>query len=200
LLAVVPVSVICALIGHEVKEYKRQKQLAAIVHQNGGVVIWSLNSIVTVSFHDQQLDDLKLSELIVHLEQMPSLTQLDLGRTCVGDSGVAQLVNLSSLEELSLGDTYVTDAGVAPLTKLSRLKTVWVGGTFVTERGLETLATLPRLRTLRVDQFSPEGRSVHVSALTIANLKKRFPKLGIVTGSGWAPTRTVGGGGVNKGK
>lgn len=85
------------------------------------------------------------------------VTRLDLRRTGVTDTGLAQLASLQRLEYLNLYATRVTDAGLPHLAALKRLRSLYTWQTTVTEAGQKQLRTiLPHLQRERVATASVE--------------------------------------------
>lgn len=70
---------------------------------------------------------------LAHLSKWENLRALDLTRTAVTSAGLAALAGLRSLEALNLTDTAVDDSGLVHLKALSELKRVWLFGTQVTQ-------------------------------------------------------------------
>lgn len=84
--------------------------------------------IVDVELARTQISDTGLAELA----KWENVRSVDLTRTKVTSVGVAALASLPKLESLNLTDTDVDDGGVEPLKRAPALKRLWVFGTKVT--------------------------------------------------------------------
>lgn len=69
---------------------------------------------------------------LAQLAQWENLRSLDLTRTAVTSGGLAALSGLRNLEALNLTDTAVDDSGLGHLKALPELRRVWLFGTRVT--------------------------------------------------------------------
>src|SRR5436190_1673444 len=113
---------------------------------------------------------------IAPLQDLTSLTELNLAGTKITDAGFAALADLTNLTRLHLELTTVTDAGLAHLKKLANLNYLNLYGTAVTDAGLENLKGLRNLRHLYVWQTK-------VTEAGATNLKAALTNLEISTGA-----------------
>jgi len=94
----------------------------------------------SASFGDEQLAALApVAERVVWL---------DIGRTQVGDEGMANIGQMHNLERLHLEQTKVTDAGMKHLAALKNLEYLNLYGTDITAAVFEPMAELRNLRKL----------------------------------------------------
>jgi internalin A len=103
-----------------------------------------------------------------------SLQNLILYETKVTDAGLKELGGLNSLQSLDLGWTQLTD--LKELGGLNSLQSLSVSGTKVTNAGLKGLAGLKSLQWLDL-------RGTQVTAAGVAELKKKWPGLGVIRGA-----------------
>jgi hypothetical protein len=101
------------------------------------------------------------------LRHLPAaLRRLDLGRTEVGDEGLAHVSRLTALRRLSLVRTATTDRGVASLAPLRMLRVLDLRHTAVTDAAAPHLAALDGLRVLRLDHTEMTDAAVsHLTTL-----------------------------------
>jgi hypothetical protein len=90
------------------------------------------------------------------------IVEAELGRTRVGDAGLAQLASWENLRSLDLTRTAVTSGGLAALTGLRHLEALNLTDTAVDDRGLAFLKALPGLKRVwlfgtQVTQELPAG-------------------------------------------
>jgi Leucine-rich repeat (LRR) protein len=93
---------------------------------------------------------------------------LNLSRTRVTDSGLADLKGLSKLRWLIVNGTEVTDAGLVHLGDLTALELLHLADTQITDAGLEHLVGLKKLRTLHLT-------GTEISTLGIERLRIALP-------------------------
>jgi hypothetical protein len=74
-----------------------------------------------------------------HLEDLPQIRMLGLGKTQITDAGLANLEGLSQLQWLYLQNTPITDSGLKHLRNLTQLEYIDLRGTKVTENGVQKL-------------------------------------------------------------
>ncbi len=101
-----------------------------------------------VSLRSLDLDYSVVSEnLVKRIALLPSLENLVLFRTNVGDAGMEQLASCRALRRLDIGGTNVTDDGLLRLAGIKSLEEVHANGTSVTAAGVARLqAILPSVR------------------------------------------------------
>jgi Leucine-rich repeat (LRR) protein len=73
------------------------------------------------------------------LNELRSLTDLDLSRTNTDDTIAPALATLVQLESLDLSFTHVTDESLVHLMGLRKLWKLDLGGTLVSKGGVETI-------------------------------------------------------------
>lgn len=88
---------------------------------------------------------------MAHLAEAPLLESLFLGKTGVGNDGLAALATLS-LRNIDLSETSVTDQGLAVLSEMTTLETLSLRGTSITGGGIFYLRSLPRLRAIDLSE------------------------------------------------
>lgn len=76
---------------------------------------------------------------LANVAPMVNLTQLQLSRTGVSDAGMTHLKGLTNLEFLNLYQTKVTDAGLQHLSNLPKLKKLYTWQSMVTQAGASGL-------------------------------------------------------------
>ncbi len=76
---------------------------------------------------------------LANLSQFPEMRRLHLDRTKIGDAGMAHVARLPKLEYLNLYDTGVTDTGFSQLAASPSLQKIYAGKTKVTEAGVAKL-------------------------------------------------------------
>lgn len=81
------------------------------------------------------------------LESCPSLLDLELWRTKVGDASLVWLSN-TRIRHLGVGCTKVTDAGMSTVADFQELQSLDISRTRVTDRGLRFLCEADQLRRL----------------------------------------------------
>ena len=116
-----------------------------------------------LTFRDNDL----IFERLAQLEELTSLTTLDLGGTGITDSQLVHLKNLKQLSELHLDSVNISDAGLANLKGLTRISRLELEKTGVTDSGLVHLDGLTKLRKLSLafTQVTDRGL-VHLKELT----------------------------------
>ncbi|MGO8690856.1 MAG: hypothetical protein ACLQLG_14635 [Thermoguttaceae bacterium] len=164
LLLALAVAVPCGWLGLEMKEARKQGEIAAAIRKAGGrasyrfpprapaVQFW-LNwflgfdffaDVASVDAHGPNFDDAAVEPL----KGLPQLDILDLSGTKVSDAGIENLKALTQLRYLFLSHTKVSDAGLKHLEGLSRLETLFLDDTRVGDAGLKDLERLARLSNL----------------------------------------------------
>jgi hypothetical protein len=118
---------------------------------------------------------------LAHLERLKGLLSLDLGKTAVTDAGMAPIAGFSELQYVNLSGNRVSDAGVVHLANLKKLRKLMLNGTRVTDAGLTQMFNLP-LPPLA----SLELRGARVSATGAAAIRSIFPKIDL---DWWEPNR-----------
>lgn len=87
--------------------------------------------------------------------RIPTLVELNLERTLIGDTLLEELGDLPKLESLRLSETPITDQGLRILRRFPNLKTLWLQDTDLDGEGLVHLRHTPHLRHLRVSARDP---------------------------------------------
>ena len=100
---------------------------------------------------------------------------LDIARTQVTDSGLANVAAMKNLTKLHLENTKITDAGLDHLKGLSNLEYLNLYGTGITDAGIAKLAGLKKLQKLFLWQTKATDKGV-------AALAKAIPGIDINTG------------------
>ena len=100
---------------------------------------------------------LEADHLAVAVAALPTLRNLDLDGTGVGDDAVAHAARLEELVDLHLSDTATTDEGLRAVARLPRLESLSLVGTPVTDAGLAHLAGHRTLSVLNLRQTDVEG-------------------------------------------
>ena len=77
---------------------------------------------------------------LANLKNMPNLTRLHLENTKITDAGLTHLAGLKKLEYLNLYGTPVSDAGIAKLSKLNTLQKLYLWQTKATDKGVALLS------------------------------------------------------------
>lgn len=125
---------------------------------------------VGCSGHTDLVDDQALQEL---LPLGAHITELDLGRTRVGDPGCATLAKMPRLTVLDLRQTQVGNKGVAALAANTELRVLNLFATHTGDYGLAALSTLKELRQLYVWQ-------TEVTANAVVRLREALPAVQVV--------------------
>jgi len=99
-----------------------------------------------VEMTDPELTDAAMA----HLEGLPSLEWLKVGKCKVTDAGLKPLTGLRRLRRLYLYELDLTDAGLAHLGRLAGLEVLALEDTKITGPGLAHLKGLPALRVLNL--------------------------------------------------
>jgi Leucine Rich repeat len=116
----------------------------------------SINLVHLRQFQRVQWIDVSYNSLVtdaglVHMQGLPDLRVLYLGRSQVTDAGLIHIRETTRLEELRIGALPVTDAGMVHLRKMTRLRELELEYSKVTDAGLIHLATMPHLRRLMLN-------------------------------------------------
>ncbi len=136
------------LLTPEEREDRMNEVLAAAEHFNFSVMPISAEDDrlkVNVVNASKEFGDEQVALLEPVAEQV---VWLDVGRSQVGDAGMASVARMRNLERLHLENTRVTDEGIAKLAGLSKLEYLNLYGTEVTDAIFEPLANARNLRKL----------------------------------------------------
>jgi len=111
--------------------------------------------------------------IVVALAKLPnpSLTEIDLYRTGIGDVGVAALAARKNLIGIGLEGTRIGAAGLKQLATLPQLKMLRLGETAVDDEGLENLRAAPALTELGLQGASGITRKGWAALGRIATLE-----------------------------
>jgi hypothetical protein len=112
------------------------------------------------------------------------ITQLDLGRTKISDTGLKFVSTCALLTKLDVHATAVTDAGLGSLSGLKELRSLNIYGTAVTDAGLASLEGMKTIEDLYL-------RETKTTAAGVAKLQEKLPDLEI-HGAFEAPTTQPG--------
>ena len=104
----------------------------------------------SLSIEGAQLDD----NAAVHLAAITTLERLFVGKTKIGDEGVAALGKIESLRALDVSDTLVTPAFLDSIVSFPHLKQLAVGGVNLSDTDVAKLAQLERLELLLADEVT----------------------------------------------
>lgn len=99
------------------------------------------------AIHNLMLDG-PLDDDLVHVENLHSLTDLDLQNSHITDAGLVHLAGLQQLERLILGGTKIADAGLAHLASLHKLTYLDLHRTDISDAGIAHLADMLNLEAL----------------------------------------------------
>ena len=126
--------------------------------------------VVSCAGRTEEVDDKALQALEPIREHV---TELDLGRTRVGDAGCAAIAAMPRLTRLDLRQTRVGDQGVKELAALRELRTLNLFDTEIGDYALAALEGAKQLETLYVWQTD-------CSAKAVVKLREAVPGLRIV--------------------
>ena len=119
------------------------------------------------------------------LNNLTTLTSLNLGGTGLTDAGLKELHKLKNIATLNLaGNHFVTDAGLAELKKLENLTAINLGGTAITDAGLKELKSLKKLAMLGLDDLP-------VSAQGLSQLKELKDLTALDVSECWVLTKEL---------
>ncbi|HEX5051607.1 MAG TPA: c-type cytochrome domain-containing protein [Planctomycetota bacterium] len=125
---------------------------------------------VSCAGHTDEVDDRALAAL---RPLASHITDLDLGRTHVGDDGCAEIAKMPRLTELDLRQTMVGNHGVAALAACTELRTLNLFGTKTGDYAAAALAGLGKLGSIYLWQ-------TEVSASAAVRLREAIPELRLV--------------------
>ncbi len=125
---------------------------------------------VTCCGQTDQADDQTIAELLPLAEH---ITDLDLGRSRVGDAACSAIAKMPRLTVLDLRQTQVGNHGVAALAACKELRSLNLFGTKVGDYGATALASLKHLEQLYLWQ-------TEVTANAVVRLQESLPGLRIV--------------------
>ena len=194
LVLVVVVALPCSWMAVEMKAAKRQKEAAAAIVRNGGMVIYDyqsgplakpgyfidtvgkqpsgptwLNRVLGRDFFNKATVVTATEKItdadLGHLEGLPWLQRLDLYSDQVTDVGMEHLEGLTRLKMLFLGNR-ITDTGLTHIAGLSQLEDLGLG-TQITDAGLEHFEGMTQLQRLFLGrtQITDAGLE-HLAGLT----------------------------------
>ena len=199
LVLVVVVALPCSWMAVEMKAAKRQKEAAAAIVRNGGMVIYDYQSgplakpgyfIDTVgkqpsgpTWLNQCSGEISSTrppllppprklpmQIWEHLEGLPWLQRLDLCHDQVTDVGMEHLEGLTRLKMLFLGNR-ITDTGLTHIAGLSQLEDLGLGTQRIADAGLEHFEGMTQLQRLFLGrtQITDAGLE-HLAGLTTLSL------------------------------
>lgn len=125
---------------------------------------------VTCAGFTDEVDDRALSALTPLAEHV---TELDLGRSKVGDEGLAIVAKMPRLTSLDLRQTQVSNQGVASLAACKELRSLNLFGTKTGDYAMSALAALKHLEHLYLWQ-------TEVSAAAVVRLRESVPGVRVV--------------------
>lgn len=120
--------------------------------------------------HTDKVDDRAVASLSTIADH---ITELQLGRTSVGDAACSVLAQMSRLTALDLRQTQVGNQGAAALSACKQLRSLNLFGTRVGDYALAALAELPNLEAVYLWQ-------TEVSAQAAVRLREALPGLRLV--------------------
>ncbi len=150
-----------AIIGEDMRSVTLQRQ--DLTGSGALDFVAKLHGLECLSLSHSKFEEEKLAQL----KDCPSLRDLFLGHTQVGDKGIAFLRHASELEKLNLAYTRVTDEGVKHIAACSKLNYLCLGGTNVGDASVPVLSNLTNLRELEIfkTKFTDDGIKELQSAL-----------------------------------
>ena len=125
---------------------------------------------VSCAGHTDEVTDASIASLQPLAEH---ITELDLGRTGVGDAACAVIAKMPRLTVLDLRQSQVGDHGVASLAACRELRSLNLFGTKAGDYAVATLSALKHLENLYVWQ-------TEVSAAAVVRLRETVPNVRVV--------------------
>ena len=114
---------------------------------------------------------------LVHIAELTTIEELNLGDTLVGDAGLEHLKGMIKLKKLDLGNRYypvsgkITDAGMVHLNSLKSLEELKLPSAGITDIGLAQLAGLNALKKLNVGRgVTDEGMAALATMKSLEDL------------------------------
>jgi hypothetical protein len=126
-----------------------------------GRTLSGLPKLDYLRLYGSDVDDESLKVIV---QQVPSVTRIDVWNTKVGDAGVAALTQLRRIEDLQLGGTQITDQGLAALSRHPEIGTLGLSYTGIGDEGLRHLQAITELAVLDL-------RYTHITAAGLTHLK-----------------------------
>ena len=106
------------------------------------------------------------------LAQYPSIQQIRVGQTKVGDEGLKYLEGKESITALDLTDcNKVSDTGLAYLVTLPKLKMLKVWGKAITNKGLNSIGKISSLEVLGMNDTGIDDEGMQ-ALNELVNLKE----------------------------
>ena len=101
------------------------------------------------------------TKILSQLQEIPSITVLDLSKSQLVDIDMIQLVGLKNLKRLYLRDNLLTESGIKHLSKMVSLEYLYLGNNPLGDKAIDHLVKMTNLRTLALDntRVSPRGRA-----------------------------------------
>ncbi len=117
---------------------------------------------------------------LIHLESLPHLHTVEIGRNPLTDKGLAHLQGLSKLKTLYLNSTLITGTGCQHLRQLPRFEWLVLSNSPVTDQGLRQVGKLSGLKHLSLEraQITDEGLKALVDLKQLDELRLAYTSVG----------------------
>jgi hypothetical protein len=170
--AMIAVALVLAWFAHLVRE---QRSIKEMILRNNGLFYYEFEPQNPKPYARKNWVPAPIRRLIDE-EYFHDITWARIEGAEFGDQDLARLKTLDRIEGLGIIETAITDAGLRQLRGRVTLKGLFLGGNWIGDAGIDNLdlGSMPRLEVL-------ELRSTLVSEEKLAEIRRRFPKLLLLT-------------------